>query len=401
MINTYIDFAILAIFVYGYTLLSGRLKASPFGGAFCFLVIGMVLGSPLLNVLNFSVTGENLKLTAEFTLALILFSDAAKANLPALWKSAQLPIRLLGIGLPFTILLGGLVASRLFPAFSFSEAAILGIVLAPTDAALGQPVVSNPAVPEAIREDLSVESGLNDGICVPFLLSFLALSTAEATAGGGAGEGLKDFAALFLQQIGISTVVGLALTVVGVQLRDRCLRLGWIGADWRPLLAVALPVAAFCIAQTLGGSGFIACFVAGLAFDGFTRKDKDMELVAVEAGGDLLSLLTWMVFGAHVVSLALGHLTAASLLYAVLSLTVVRMLPVALATIGLGLDRPTTLFVGWFGPRGLASIVFAVMVLDQRLPHGNEIVTTVLLTVLLSVVAHGLSAPSLVRHYGR
>ena len=399
MAELYALWAVVATFVYGYVLLSGRLKSTPFGGALFFVLCGIALGPSGLNWLRLAVTSGRLETIAEFTLALVLFSDAAGANLRVLRRSTRLPIRLLGIGLPLTILVGGLCAALLFPSFSLSEAAILGIVLAPTDAALGQPVVTNPRVPDRIREDLSVESGLNDGICVPFLLSFLAMATASSTT--GISEGLNTFAVMFVQQIGISTLVGGGLALAGVGLRDGAARAGWIADDWRPLLAVALPIVALCLAQLCGGSGFIACFVAGLVFGGFTPREGGRDFVTVEAGGDLLSLITWLTFGAYAIAIAITELSPASIGYAVLSLTVVRMVPVALAMAGLGLDRATIAFVGWFGPRGLASIVFAVMVLDGNLPHGHRIVSTVLVTVLLSVVLHGLSAPGLVRLYAR
>lgn len=399
MIQSYLDWAVLTGFVCLYALVSGRLQRTPFSAAMVFLLAGWLLSPACLGVLHFAVNSEGLRGVAEFSLALILFTDAAQAQLPVLRRSAHLPIRLLGLGLPLTIAVGALVAHWLFPSWPFVEAALLGVALAPTDAALGQPVVTNPKVPASIREDLSAESGLNDGICVPFLLFLLTLAGSDAIPEASGSLGLLG--QFFLQQIGVGVLVGVALASLGCWARDHCARQGWIAPDWRPVFAVALAVAVFTLAQTLGGSGFIGCFSAGLVMGGLTREGKEVELIAAEGAGDVLSLVTWMAFGAAVLGRALAALTPASLAYAVLSLTLIRMVPVALATAGLRLKPAATLFVGWFGPRGLASIVFAVMVLDAQVPHGKEIADAIALTVALSVVAHGLTAVPLARRFGR
>ncbi len=396
MINGYLDLAIIAIVVYLYCLVSARLRSSPISGALVFLILGMLLGPAVLGWLSIRPTSENLKVIAELTLSLILFTDAANANLSVLRRNTRLPIRLLALGLPLTILLGVVVGAVLFPDLQLVEVAILSVVLAPTDAALGQPVVSNPLVPAAIREDLSVESGLNDGICVPLLLALLAMA-GQAVPGG---ETLSLLGVLFVQQLGLGLLLGGTITFAAVWGRDRCRERSWISDDWQPLLAIALPFTCFALAQELGGSGFIACFTGGLLYGALTGRSKAEELVAAEATGESLSLVTWVAFGSAAALVALGQLTWSTLTYAVLSLTVVRMLPVALVMGGMGRDLPTKLFVGWFGPRGLASIVFAVLVLDAALPHGRQIVSVVTFTILLSILAHGLSASPLASRYG-
>jgi NhaP-type Na+/H+ or K+/H+ antiporter len=397
MIQGYLAWAVLALFVLAYALLSGRLRKEPLSASIAFLLAGWLLGPDALGWLRFQVDSESLRTITEFTLALILFTDAAHAELPVLRDSARLPARLLAVGLPLTIVAGALLAHWLFPSFTLTEACLLGVVLAPTDAALGQPVVTNPRVPAPIREDLNAESGLNDGICVPFL--FFLLSLAAGNVAGGADLG--RLGSFFVQQIGGGVLVGVTIALLGCAARDACGRRGWIAPDWRPVLAVAMAVASFTVAQLIGGSGFIACFCGGLLMGGLTRHGKEEDLMAAESTGDVLSLITWMVFGAAILGRALIAITPVSLAYALLSLTVVRMLPVALATTGLRLDRWTTLFVGWFGPRGLASIVFAVILLDAGLPHGEQLADVVALTVLLSVFAHGLSAEGLAERYGR
>ncbi|MFQ6538052.1 MULTISPECIES: cation:proton antiporter [Aphanothece] len=401
MIQGYLQWAVLAIAVLGYALLSGRLGKTPLSGSLVFLVAGWLLGPDVLGWLNIQVESENLRTITEFTLALILFTDAANAQLSVL-RDLRLPVRLLGLGLPLSIVLGALLAGLIFPAFTPLEACLLGVCLAPTDAALGQPVVTNPRVPPRIREDLSVESGLNDGICVPFLLFLLSLAAGQGAANAGAAKaGMGQLGTFFVGEIGGGVLVGVAVCLLGCAARDACSRRGWIAPDWRPVLAVAMAMVCFTLAQLIGGSGFIACFCGGLLFGGLTPRDKEEELVVAEGTGDVLSVTTWLIFGAAVFGRALEALTPANLLYAVLSLTLVRMLPVAVATLGLKLHRATTLFVGWFGPRGLASIVFAVILLDAGLPHGNALADVIAITVTLSVLAHGLSAQGLAERYGR
>lgn len=397
MFQPYTDWAIVAALVFIYGLVAGRLGRTWISDAIVFSFLGLFLGPYGLGILQFNVTSENLKTVVELTLALILFIDAANANLTVLKNSLRLPWRLLAVGLPLTILLGFGAGTLLFPDFSAVEVALLAVMLAPTDAALGKAVVTNPQVPDTIREDLNVESGLNDGICVPLLFSLLAIA---ATKNSGNGT-LTLLSTLFIEQIGIGVLVGASFSAIGTQLRQFCILRGWTAEDWQPVLAIALAVGCFATAQYLGGSGFIACFVGGLVFGGIVTHEKEKLLIAAEATGDTLSLITWVAFGSSVIGLALRNLTWQAVLYGVLSLTAIRMFPVFLAVFGMKLDRWTKLFVGWFGPRGLASIVFTVIVLDEKLPHSREIAITVAITILLSVLAHGLSANPLAHRYGQ
>jgi len=280
----------------------------------------------------------------------------------------------------------------LFGGLTLFEIAILATMLAPTDAALGKAVVTNEAVPANIREGLNVESGLNDGICVPILFVFLALAT------GSAGEGSTTSLALRLvaEEIGIGVLVGGGLTVLGAWLLKQCNHRDWITESWRQLPVIVLAVSCFAVAQILGGSGFIAAFTGGLLFGAIAKDHKPKLLLAAEGTGDTLALLTWVVFGAAVVGQAIHAFTWEVLVYAILSLTLVRMLPVFLTLAGMQLRTDEKLFMGWFGPRGLASIVFAVIVLNEHLPGGGTIVITVVCTILLSILLHGLSANPLV-----
>ena len=388
----YENMAILAAFVFLYSIASGGLERTPINGALVFTAFGLALGPLGLGILSLNLDREGLSTLAELTLALVLFTDAANANLSVLKKSFHIPQRLLLIGLPLTILLGFGVGVLLFDGLTLFEIAILATMLAPTDAALGKAVVTNEAVPSNIREGLNVESGLNDGICVPILFIFLALATAAGAAGSTSTLALK----LVAEAIGIGLVVGVGLTVLGSWLLKVFADRGWVTESWRQLPVPALAVTCFAVAQWLGGSGFIAAFTGGLLFGAIAKDHKPRLLLAAEGTGDTLALITWVVFGAAVIGQSVGSFSWEVVLYAVLSLTVVRMLPVFLVLTGMKLRTDEKLFMGWFGPRGLASIVFAVIMLNKHLPGGDIIAMTVVCTILFSIIAHGLSANSLV-----
>jgi NhaP-type Na+/H+ or K+/H+ antiporter len=388
----YENLAILAVFIFLYSIASGGLERTPVNGALVFTAFGLALGPLGLGLLSLDVDKEGLRTLAELTLALVLFTDAANANLGVLKRSFHIPQRLLLIGLPLTILLGFGIGVLLLDGLTLFEIAILATMLAPTDAALGKAVVTNTAVPSRIREGLNVESGLNDGICVPILFVFLALAADTGSEVGTPLLALK----LVAEEIGVGLAVGAGFTLLGAWLIRQFAERGWITETWQQLPVVALAVACFAVAQLLGGSGFIACFAGGLLFGAIEKKHKGRLLLAAEGTGDTLALITWVVFGAGVVGQAVGSFSWEVVLYALLSLTVVRMLPVFLTLAGMGIRADEKLFMGWFGPRGLASIVFAVIVLNENLTGGDTIAMTAACTILLSVVAHGLSANPLV-----
>ena len=393
----YLDLAILAFFVFLYSVVAGGVERTPISGPIVFLLFGLVLGPVGIGLLDLDVGVEGLKTLAELTLALVLFTDAANADLRVLKENVRIPRRLLLIGLPLTILFGFGVGMLMFDGLGLFEIAILATMLAPTDAALGKAVVTNESVPANIREGLNVESGLNDGICVPILFVFLALA-----AGTNADESTGMLALkLVAEEIGIGLAVGLGLTILGAQLMRLCARHGWITETWRQLPVVALAVLCFALAQTLGGSGFIAAFAGGMLFGALAKEYKHGLLLAGEGTGDTLALITWVVFGAAVVGQSVDHFTWTAVLYAVLSLTVIRMLPVWLSVGGMGLKSDARLFLGWFGPRGLASIVFAIIVLDAKLPGGHTMAMVVACTIILSILAHGLTAIPFATAFGK
>lgn len=394
--HEYQSLAVIAGFAFVYSVIATRLERTPVSGALVFIGFGLVCGPAGLGIIDLGLDGEGLRTLAEVTLALVLYTDSANANLRVLSRYEALPMRLLLVGLPLTIALGVAAGALLFGQLEVFEIALLGTMLAPTDAALGKAVVTNRAVPASVRESLNVESGLNDGVCVPVLFLFLACAAGEA----GGTETLRLMVRLPLDEIGIGALTGLALALAGAATMRFCARHDSLTGPWQQTSLAALSLVTFAVAQGLGGSGFIACFVGGLLFGKLAKQHKALLLEGAEGTGNALALVTWVAFGAAVVGDAFSHLTWQVLAYAVLSLTVVRMLPVYLCLAGTGLPANTKLFMGWFGPRGLASIVFVVMASGRGLPGQNTLAATVAWTVILSVVAHGLTANPLATRFG-
>ena len=384
----YQDLAILALFILVYSAIAARVERTWVSGPIVFAIFGLLIGPVGLDLLSFKADGETIRTLAELTLALVLFTDAAGADLPVLRRTEALPTRLLLIGLPMTILLGFGVGVLLFEKLSLFEVALLATMLAPTDAALGKAVVTNEAVPNAVRQGLNVESGLNDGICVPILFVFLALATGK----GGEGGTWQLAMVLVAKEIGIGLAVGLVLTTMAALLLKFAKGQQWLTHTWIQVPVVALAFGCFAVAQFLGGSGFIAAFSGGLLFGGLAKQHREELLLAAESTGDTLALITWVIFGSAVVGQAVGHFSWLILLYAMLSLTAIRMLPVFVVLTGLGVSNEGKLFMGWFGPRGLASIVFGVIVLNANLPNSGPIAMTVVCTIMLSILTHGVTA---------
>ena len=389
----YQNVLIFAVFILIYSLIAKRIEKTAISGPFLAVIVGMVAGPLLLNLIVINVEIEGYKIIAELALSLVLFTDASNTNIKELSKHATIPTRLLLIGLPITILLGMLGGGIIFQGLTWIELGILATLLAPTDAALGKPVVTNKSVPSILRESLNVESGLNDGICVPVLFLFIALFSSQT------GEGVKfTFGlALFAKQIGIGLIAGLVITFIGDRIVNYSQNSGWISKSWETIIIVALAFSCFTAAQIAGGSGFIACFSGGLLYSAINRKYKHDILEEAEGIGDTLSMLTWVIFSSVVISTNLRHFTWSVLIYSLLSLTLIRIVPVFISLINTGIPLKEKLFIGWFGPRGLASIVFAIIIFEIDLPHKEIIILTAVCTILLSIILHGITANPFIR----
>jgi NhaP-type Na+/H+ or K+/H+ antiporter len=385
----YAGLAGFAILAFAYSLIAGKIQRLPLSAPIIFVGVGIAMSPLGLDWFSPQAAAVNGKPLIDVTLALILFIDAANANLGVLRRNLRLPVRMLVIGLPLTMAFGTLVAAAWFDVLSLYEAAVLGTMLAATDAALGKAVVTNPKVPDRLREGLSAESGLNDGLCVPFLLLFIALELGDTTQGDGLAW------VLLSEEIGIGVAVGIGLTVIGAWLLKFAKKRKWLDGIWLQVSLPALAIGCFAIAQSLHGSGYIAAFVGGLVFRGMIG-DKVHHLVEPAEGiGEVLALVAWVMFGLLIVPLALPAMNLHILLYALLSLTIIRMIPIGLSLAGSGERTASKLFLGWFGPRGLASLAFAAIVVSEQLPHTELIVSVVVCTVGISLVVHGISAKPL------
>ncbi|HEX5910487.1 MAG TPA: cation:proton antiporter [Thermoleophilaceae bacterium] len=389
------DLAVLAVVLLGYGLVSRRLEAGVVTGPLAFVAAGVVAGPHVLGLTDGELLEGAGLILAEAALAFLLFSDAAGVDLRRLRAEEGLPARLLGIGMPLTIALGVGAGALLLGDMEFWEAAIVAAVLAPTDAALGQAVVTSERVPRRIRQSLNVEAGLNDGLSVPFVALFAALAVEEADP---SAQHWLTFAA---EQIGYGALIGAALGAVGGWLLARASARGLMTTAFEHLAVLALAVLAFTLADQAGGNGFIAAFAGGLGAGRMGLTGHRM-LEFEEEEGQLLSLAVFFFFGVAAVDLVepAGWEVVA---YAALSLTVIRMVPVAVAVTGTGLRPRAVAFMGWFGPRGLASIVLVLTVAEEHpdLPSLDVVLATVAVTVLASVVLHGLTAQPFIRAYAR
>jgi sodium/hydrogen antiporter len=374
-------------------LVSARLERWDVTAPIAFVLFGLAAANGPLSLVHLHLRSSDIRILAEITLALVLFSDASRVNAKTLRAHAELPARLLAVGLPLTIVAGGAIAAALFRTSSLWAAALIGAIVAPTDAALGASILRDERIPSGVRRALNVESGLNDGIATPFVNLFLA----GALAAEAVHHGTVAHAAIAL--VG-GAALGAAVGVVGALLLNLCRRAGWSEAGYGPLSVLALALFAYTAALLAGTNGFVAAFVGGMAF-GTVATDAELQAFAEETG-TLMSLLVWFFFGAVMIVPGFRAATLPDVLFAILALTLVRMAPVAVALLGSGLDKATVAFIGWFGPRGLATVVFGLIAVDSLdAPDASLVLGAVTVTVTLSVLLHGVSASPLAERYGR
>lgn len=392
-----VTITILAAALLAYSLVSGRLAGTMLTAPLLFVVIGFLVGPGGFGVTGVEFEHSAIHIVAELTLILILFTDAARIDLSSVRRDHDLPTRMLVFGLPLTMAAGAVVAGLLFPSFSIWEAALLAALLAPTDAALGQSVVSAKVVPVRIRQTINIESGLNDGIALPAVLLFAALASAHYQAGDTA-----TWIQFGVLQVTLGPLVGVITGYFGARAIDIAAEREWMGESSQGIGILSLAVFTYVIAEIVGGNGFIAVFIGGMVFGNSIRHACTFLFEFMETEGNLLMLITFFVFGAALLPEAIEHLTPRVLLYAVMSLTVIRMLPIALSLLGAGLRPMTWAFLGWFGPRGLASILFVLLILEEtELPHRGELLSVTVITVALSALLHGVTAGPFANAYGR
>ena len=393
--------AIIAAGLLLFSLISGRLRDTIITAPLIFILFGLLAGAGGTGVAHIDPGHGMIHFIAECTLILVLFTDAARIKLGDVRQDHNLPQRMLVLGLPLTMLCGALIAIWLFPAFSLWEAALLAALLAPTDAALGQSVVSARAVPARIRQAINIESGLNDGIALPAVLLFASLAGA-VHATHGASNDASMWVQFGLLQLVLGPIVGIIIGAVGAVALDRAVVHGWMGDNYQGIAILALAILTYVAAELVGGNGFIAVFIGGMVFGNRLQNACTFLFEFMETEGQLLMLITFLVFGAVMLPHALEHAGIEHLVYALLSLTVIRMLPILLSLVGSGVSLPTQLFLGWFGPRGLASVLFLLLILEEsESPHRDEIFTVTVITVALSALLHGISAAPLANVYAR
>jgi len=377
--------------VFLWSVFSAAFGRAGISSAIVFVAAGFAL-TEIFDVLHVPVEPELVKVVAEVTLVWMLFADASSVRMGDFRRDLTVYVRLLGVGLPLTIALGLLIAVALL-GFGAWPALLVGAALAPTDAALGASVMSDPKVPQRIRRVLNVESGLNDGIATPIVLVAIAGVAADEGIAGVHGPG-HALAALMG-----GLLIGVLVGGAGGLLSRYARRKHWISEELAGPATLALALLGYSAALLVDGNGFVAAFVAGLVFGNTAGRGGEKEAYFVEQSADLAAMLSWLIFGAIAVP-AIGHWFEWRVIcYALLSLTAIRMVPVALALLGSGFDRLSVAFIGWFGPRGLASVIFALLALEDLGPAAQEVIATIALTVLLSVAAHGLSSGLFARRF--
>ena len=385
---TYLVIAFIGALFLIYSLTLRQLEKKEVTGPMFFVIGGITLANLVPNNGGELKAGVDLLLPfIELTLSIFLFSDAAKSKLSVLRHSFQYPGLLLFVALPLTLLLGIAVGLFLFAELSLIQAALIAIILTPTDAALSKGLLSSSEVPEKIREGINTESGLNDGLCVPVFLIFILLAKNPESA-----ITTSHVVSVFSKELGIALLVAIMSISIFIPSLNFAMKRHYFAQNTSPFLLLGFAMAVFSVTQYLHGSGFIAVFVAGLLFDKFSTKTVRTELIEdSEHIADFTSLMIWCLFGYACAYLVLPKLNFEMVTYALLSTTLIRIIPVMLSLLFTSLNLKERFTFAWFGPRGLASIVFTLMVIDEQIENKFQIASIAMTTILFSVFIHGIS----------
>ncbi len=381
-----------------YSLLSKWVDRTVLTLPIIFMVLGYLLTGPLHANSDPAVIHEGKRLLAEITLVLILFTDASHVRFQLLRKSWQIPTRMLVIGMPLSIALGTLVAYLVSPASGFALALLTAAVLTPTDAALGQAVVSSPDVPKHLSQTINVESGLNDGLALPFVL----LGAILASTGAAGAHGTDGLAMSVVLQLTLGPLAGIGIGWIMAKAMDWSENNNAMAEPAAGVVFISSAFLAFVLAEHIGGNGFIAAFVAGMVFGNTFRHDIHFISEFMEGAGQLLTMSSFFVFGAFLLPDGLQHMSWRVVLLGLAFLTVIRITAIYLSLWGTALSVREKLFLGWFGPRGLASILFTLIIMDEfDIPNEEELLACVSMTVMFSILLHGLSAMPLTKSIGK
>lgn len=381
---------VLTILVLCYAVVSGLVLRWYLAPALIFVALGLVLGPFGMGMVKAGVHEKGFTILAQLALTVILFNQASMLDLSNVFQRGHLSLRLLGIGIPVTIALGTLTAVLVLPVLPFWEAVCLAVIVAPTETALIGALLTDRRIPERVRYALSVESGFYDGFALAALLGALALASEQTHP---AGEHWAWFA---FRTEGVSLVVGLVIGLVGGFVIARSGARGWMSDTWAQLATLALALVCFGVGERVHGSGFVTAFAGGLAYAMVSPRSGGRPTMTQvsDAAGELLELLVFALFGAVAVVPAWRDVSWRVVLFAVLGLIAVRLAAVAIALLGSGLPARSTLFIGWFGPRGIGTLVLGVIVIDQgEINQGALIANAVAVTVTVSLLLHSLTAP--------
>lgn len=389
---------IIALIVLVYGFFSKKLEQLNISGPMFFLLIGILLSPLGLNLIHIALDSDILKMVAEIALILVLFTDSSQLSLKKFKTEWKISARLLLIGLPITIVFSTYLATLMFPNEPLLYLLLMALILAPTDAALGKAVVTDRLVPEEIRSSINVESGLNDGIVFPLLITVILLITSHQELGED-----NSWILYLFEQISLGFIIGAISGFVGAKVLTRAVDKLWIKDVYRNLSPVSLAILTYYIAEHLGGNGFIAAFVSGAFFGNFSRLLDTHAERFLESEGEVLILISFLVFGLTFIPTTIEFWNMKVIIYSLLSLTAFRMIPVAFSLIGLGLSFKSKLFIGWFGPRGIASILYVMTVAHkiEIVDMQSTLFSVITLTILLSIILHGLSAQPLVNLYAK
>jgi len=390
---------IAAILMFGYGIFSKLADRSPISAPMVFVSAGILLSPLCFGLFSVSIHSEVVKILAEFTLIILLFTEASTISLRSLVKEYKIPTRLLTIGLPLTMALGICVGLLLFPSINGWAIAVMALILSPTDAALSQPVVNNQHIPHITRDAIAIESGLNDGIALPPILACIAALAATKMAGHGVGHWIQ----FLFAQIFLGLIIGSLVGFCGGRIIIHAWKKQWINQTFIRLSSLALAILAYSLATALTGNGFIAAFCGGFVLGTQIKPIKHAVVEFGETEGQQLTLFVFLLFGLVLVPISAPRWSWNALIYSLLSLTFIRMIPVLICLIGSKLNFATKVFIGWFGPRGMASVLYLLMFVAMvGAGQYDEMLSVITLTVLISVFAHGLSAvplTKLYRHY--
>ena len=394
-----IEFMLLGILgcVIVYSILTKAIGRTILTLPIIFVAVGFFVSEPVKMLGSHENLRDSTRYLAEITMILVLFSDASLVRFASLKKTFMLPLRMLVVGMPLTISLGTVVVFLIAPQNGIAMALLTAALLTPTDAALGQSVVSNPDVPLRLSQTINVESGLNDGLALPFVLFGAIIASS-----GGSVDATNGLALSAAQQVILGPLAGIAVGWGVARLLDFAEDKDWVLESAKGVCFVATAFASYLCAELVGGNGFIAAFVGGLVFGNTYRHELHFIREFMEGTGQILTMAAFLIFGALMLPDGLAHITPTAVMIAVAMLTFVRMFPIWLSLSGTGLDLREKLFLGWFGPRGLASILFTLIMMDQfDFPNKEELLACVSMTVVLSVILHGFSATPLASRIGR